>query len=301
MKNFPLFVCLIVGICACKEGRDNSGKFEKKVSASQILGNPEYLAISYGGYRKNSRDIQPTIAELKEDLRILSAMGIKLIRTYNVHLPHAANVLHAISEIKKTDEFFEMYVMLGAWIDCKNAWSSLPPDHSQESDRNEAEVSEVIRLAKYYPDIVKIIAVGNESMVHWAEAYYVEPWVILKYVNKIQELKKSGELPSDIWVTSSDNFASWGGAGSEYQNEDLNELIRSVDFLSVHTYPMHDTHYNPIFWGLKEEVGLSKDQKIELIMNKALNYAKGQYQSVKKYLRRLNVDKPSPYWGDRLG
>ena len=31
----------------------------KSLTASQILGNPKYAAISYGGYRKNSRDIQP--------------------------------------------------------------------------------------------------------------------------------------------------------------------------------------------------------------------------------------------------
>ena len=56
-------------------------------TAAEILGNPNYEAISYGGYRKISRDIQPTIAELKEDMKILHAMGIRIVRTYNVHLP----------------------------------------------------------------------------------------------------------------------------------------------------------------------------------------------------------------------
>ena len=63
-------------------------------TAAQLLGNPNYLAMSYGGYRENSREIQPTIAALKEDLKILFAMGVKIIRTYNVQtqFPHAANV-----------------------------------------------------------------------------------------------------------------------------------------------------------------------------------------------------------------
>ena len=52
----------------------------------KILGKPDYLAICYGGYRATTRQVQPTIAELKEDLKILSAMGIKLIRTYNVQV-----------------------------------------------------------------------------------------------------------------------------------------------------------------------------------------------------------------------
>ena len=47
---------------------NSSVKQQKKVNsmkASQILGNSNYLAISYGGYRTNSRDVQPTIRELK--------------------------------------------------------------------------------------------------------------------------------------------------------------------------------------------------------------------------------------------
>ncbi|RME02956.1 MAG: glycosyl hydrolase family 17, partial [Bacteroidetes bacterium] len=44
------------------------------MSARDILGKPGYLAISYGGYRDRSRDVQPTLGQLKEDLRILHAM-----------------------------------------------------------------------------------------------------------------------------------------------------------------------------------------------------------------------------------
>lgn len=88
---------------SCKNKLDSKEINTKptEVTAKDILGNPNYQTICYGGYRKNSRDIQPTIAQLKEDLLILSALNIKVIRTYNVHLPHASNVLIAISELKK--------------------------------------------------------------------------------------------------------------------------------------------------------------------------------------------------------
>ena len=110
------------------------------MTAKDILGNPEYLAISYGGYRKSTRDIQPTIEEIKEDMKILHAMHIKVLRTYNVQLPHASNILKAISELKKEYPSFEMYVMLGAWIDCHNAWTDQEPDHEVESEHNAAEI-----------------------------------------------------------------------------------------------------------------------------------------------------------------
>jgi len=283
-----ILICLLT-FFGCKENMDKT----KQISASEILGNPEYQAISYGGYRHADHDIEPTLSELKEDMRILAALGIKVLRTYKVHLPHAANVLQAIRELKSEDSDFEMYVMLGAWIDCKNAWTELEPDHQNESERNAIEIDEAVRLAKEYPDIVKVIAVGNEAMVKWATSYYVQPWVILKWVNHLQELKKSGELPTDLWITSSDNFASWGGGEDQYHVEDLNKLIKAVDFLSVHTYPMHDTHYNPLFWGVLEEEGdLTETEKIEQAMERAKTYAENQYNSVVAYMESLGVSKP---------
>lgn len=263
------------------------------LTAEQLLSKPEYLAISYGGYRTNTRDVQPTIEQLQEDLKILYAMNIRVLRTYNVRLPHAANVLKAISELKKQDPNFEMYVMLGAWIDCKNAWTDQPLNHNEESEYNEAEINRAVELANTYPDIVKIIAVGNEAMVKWATSYFVQPHIILKWVNYLQEIKKEGKLSKDVWITSSDNFASWGGGETQYHTPELNELIAAVDYLSIHTYPMHDTHYNPVFWGvLPSEKKLSNSEKLDKVMNRSLSYAVSQYDSVVSYMQTLGIKKP---------
>ena len=51
-----------------------------------LLGNPDYQAISYGSFRKLVRDSgenAPTVEEIKEDLLLLQAMGIKVLRTYH--------------------------------------------------------------------------------------------------------------------------------------------------------------------------------------------------------------------------
>lgn len=289
LLSFLLIVIATLLVFSCSQNPVRSEK-----NAAEILGNPDYQAISYGGYRENTRDIQPTIPQLKEDIKILSAMGIKMLRTYNVHLDEAANLLEAISQLTKEDAGFEMYVMLGAWIDCKNAWTDLPDRiRNEESPRNAVEIARAVELTKQYPGIVKIIAVGNEAMVHWAWDYYVEPGIILKWVNHLQNLKKTGELPETLWITSSDNFASWGGGGSEYHLEDLNQLIHAVDFISMHTYPMHDTHYNPDFWGVPEnEKNLSDIEKIDAAMLRARDYAISQYESVVAYMQSVGVNKP---------
>lgn len=283
LKNY-ITIALFMMILGCNK---------KPNTAANILGNPDYLAISYGGYRQKSRDIQPTINQLKEDMKILAAMGIKILRTYNVQLQQAPNLLKAITELKEEDPSFEMYVMLGAWIDCKNAWTDQIPNHEMESEANAAEIDRAVTLAQKYPDIVKVIAVGNEAMVHWATSYFVQPKVILKWVNHLQDLKNTGTLSKDLWITSSDDFSSWGGGDSVYHNEDLENLIKAVDYISMHTYPMHNSHYNPGFWIVPEnEFNLSEKEKIDAAMQRALQFAKNQYDSVSNYVNSLGIKKP---------
>ena len=280
-------ILILFSMIACSQEPKNTKK-----TAADILGNPEYLAISYGGYREKTRDSQPSIDEIKDDMKILSAMGIKILRTYNVQLQQATNILKAIKQLKTEDANFEMYVMLGAWIDCENAWTELAPNHDVESEQNAGEIDRAVALAKEYPDIIKVIAVGNEAMVRWAASYYVQPNVILKWVNHLQELKKKGELPANLWITSSDDFASWGGGDTSYRTKDLEQLIKAVDYVSMHTYPMHNSYYNPEFWVVPANKNDFTDaEKVDAAMLRALEFAKKQYQDVSSYVKSIDSTK----------
>lgn len=298
MKSIIQKISIVLIVLFCFSCQNNETKQEtnqnnKEVTAKDILGNQNYPAISFGGYRKNSRDIQPTVAELKEDMKIISALGIRIIRTYQTKLAHASNVLKAIKELKDEDPNFEMYVMMGAWIDCENAWTDHPNHDGENEEANAAEIKRAVDMANAYPDIVKIIAVGNEAMVKWAATYFVQANIILKWVNHLQNLKKDGQLNKDLWITSSDNFASWGGGEDVYHTAELTELIKAVDYVSLHTYPMHDTHYNPSFWGVDEsETGLSEIEQIDKAMERARDYAIAQYNQTANYIKSLGIDKP---------
>ena len=290
-------IACLVFCCSCNQPQADSegvqSKKERQVTASEILGNSEYEAISFGGYRERTREIQPTVEQLKEDMEILHAMGIRIIRTYHTERPHAANAVKAIHQLKQENPDFEMYVMLGAWMQCENARTSNPNHNAEDEEANHGEIERAVRIANEYPDIVKILAVGNEAMVKWQANYYVQPGVILKWVNYLQDLKVSGKLPADLWITSSDNFASWGGGDGEYHVDDLTKLFEAVDYVSLHTYPMHDSHYNPEFWQAPEgEEEFTKFEKIDAAMLRAKKYAMSQYQSVVDYMKSLGIDKP---------
>jgi exo-beta-1,3-glucanase (GH17 family) len=279
-----LFISLFL-LTSCGQ----SGDLNMNKSAKEFIGNPDYPAISYGGYRGKSREDQPTIEEIKEDLYIMHAQGFRVFRTYDLHHPFAENTLKAIREIKQVDNNFEMYVMLGAWIQSKDAFTEKPINSEEDYEGNKFEINEAIRLAKEYPEIVKIIAVGNEAMVHWAWGYWLPPKFILGWVKHLQGLKASGELSNDLWITSSDNFASWGGGSDDYHNDDLDELIRSVDFVSMHTYAFHDTHYNPSFWNLDAiPENTDKQDTIKQAIKRAVDYELNQFDSVKKYVHEID-------------
>lgn len=261
-------------------------------SAEEILGNPDYPAMCFGGFRELTRDSIPSVADLKEDIKILSAMGVKVLRTYNTTGDdQVVNLLRAIREQRMSDPSFEMYVMLGAWIACDVVDDQ--PVHAQGNLKlNKSEIDRAIDLTNEYPEIVKVIAVGNESMVHW-QGYHVAPNVVLRWVNLLQELKHEGKLPKDLWITSSDNFASWGGGDPVYHKPNLERLIKAVDFIAMHTYPFHDTHYNPQFWLRPDIDTLTNIEKSELAMQRAVDYAKSQYESVRNYVMQLGYpDKP---------
>ena len=286
MKNLFIISFFLIALCS------KSGDLVMSKNAKDIIGNNSYPAISYGGYRGKSREIQPSIEDIKEDLKIMFAQGFRIIRTYDLHHPFAENTLKAISELKNSDPDFEMYVMLGAWIQCKDAFKDEPIHNEEDLEGNKVEIAEAVRLAQDYQDIVKVIAVGNEAMVHWATSYHLEPKYILKWVKHLQDLKINGTINNNIYITSSDNFASWGGGSEEYHNDDLDELIRSVDYVSMHTYAFHDTYYNPVFWNQSENSeDLSKKDIIKKAIQNAVEYELSQFNSVQEYVHGIDLSK----------
>ena len=245
------------------------------MTANQILGNSDYPMIAYSGFRGNSRDTEPTIEQIKEDLQLLAGRGYKVIKTYDLQHEFASNVLKSIRELKAADENFEMYVMLGTWIECHNAWTEHKNHDRGNSEKNCAEIDAAISLASEYSDIVKIISVGNEARVHWAHWNFVQPKEILTWVKVLRTFIDSGDLDSDLWITSSDNYAAWGG-DERYQTEDLKELVNAVDYISVHVYPYITIETLP-----------ENTDIVEYTLGTAVDH----FMKVKEYLNSIGVDK----------
>ncbi|MGC9451732.1 MAG: glycosyl hydrolase family 17 [Oceanipulchritudo sp.] len=277
--------------------------------AEAMLGNAEYLAMSYSGWRTTQRadELCPTVAEIREDLLLMEAMGVRMIRTYNTQLfPQTERILAAIRELKEADAGFEMYVMLGAWIQCEGIYTEAANHAKGDAELNGREIARAIELAEQYPDIVKIIAVGNEAMVTW-QPHHVAPAIIHKWVKVLQEAREAGRLASDLWITTSDNWAALGGEES-YRNDDLLALLRALDYVSLHTYAFHDTYYYPTFqWAIRpaqagadpaEEVRqahpraeLPVPEEKARAVERAVAHQKAQVAAVRAYFRENGIEK----------
>ena len=96
---FSLVGYMLTSCIPFRTVQHDSTSVNKSNTAANILGNTNYPAICYGGYRTLTRDSQPDIHQVKEDMIILNAMGIKLLRTYNTQYAEVETVLQAIQEL----------------------------------------------------------------------------------------------------------------------------------------------------------------------------------------------------------
>lgn len=189
-----------------------------------LMAIPLGSAICYSGYRDGQQPGVnfPSYQEVKEDLLIVKKHW-QYIRLYSCDL-HSKTVLDVIK-----NEKIPLKAMLGAYITAEEnnpncPWGGVHSDSELSSNRqkNSEEISELIRLANQYPDIVFSLSVGNEACVEWTD-HLVPVDRVVQYVKRVQ---KEAQQP----VTFCENYAPW--------LDKLEPLAKVVDFISIHTYPV---------------------------------------------------------------
>ncbi len=191
----------------------------------------EVLAVAYSGFREGQHPdrgngaVNPSDAEILEDLEILVHHGFRLIRMYD----SGENTAATLSLIRKHE--IPIKVLLGIWLDAEISnhegcpWLDEPiPEAKLEANKgkNAREISRGIRLANEYDDIVVAVNVGNEALVDWND--HMVP--LDRVVEYVRYVKASIEQP----VTVADNYEWWMRDGAP--------LAAEVDFIGLHAYPV---------------------------------------------------------------
>jgi exo-beta-1,3-glucanase (GH17 family) len=186
---------------------------------------PTGRAICYSGYRHGQspdQRIYPTLAEIREDLRLLQPHW-PLLRLYDCSA-HAERVLEVIRS-----DGLPFKVMLGAYLGAEMnnfgcPWGGTFDEAQLEASiaENEAEVGRLIALANANPDIVFSVAVGNEATVDWTD-HFVPVHRMIEHVRRVRQAVKQP-------VTFCENYVPW--------QHKLRDLVAELDFISLHTYPV---------------------------------------------------------------
>lgn len=228
-KSFVLMMTVLL-VAACG-ARPEPGPEEAFFQPSEALVLGRGDAISYSGFREGQHPdrgdgaVNPSDAEIREDLTILVDHGIALIRLYD----SGENSVTTLELIREHE--LPIKVLLGAWLKAEISnhegcpWLDEPiPEATLQANviDNEAELSRLIALANDYRDVVVAVNVGNEALVDWND-HMVSLESVIAYVRRV---KAAIDQP----VTVADNFRWWV--------EDGAPLAAEVDFIGVHSYPI---------------------------------------------------------------
>jgi len=234
-----LGIILLTGLLVCNNRSNTSEKSmaETKIKKDSLTQNPADLllgtakAVCYSGFRTGQHPdrgegaVNPSYAEILEDLKLISNMGFSLIRIYDSG-ENSELILQVIQENN-----LNIKVLLGIWLQAELsnhltcAWLTEPiPDDQLAANRklNLREINRGIQLAKTFDTIVVAVNVGNEALVDWND-HKVDTDTIISYVKRV---KKAINQP----VTVADNYKWWADHGQK--------LARVVDFMSLHVYPI---------------------------------------------------------------
>ncbi len=182
-------------------------------------------SLSYSPKKGFNRKELLSENEIRNDLKILSQYTQKL-RLYSIE--DAKQVVPIAKE-------FSFKVDLGFWI-------------GRDKEANRQEIEEGLKIVKNYPREISTVIVGNETILR-ADVTIDE---LIEYIKEVK--KRTYKLVStaetwDAWLSKNNN---------KYPKEKIKELVKSVNFLTIHVLPYWE------FSSAEQTVNYVKERHFEL-------------------------------------
>jgi len=245
-------------------------------------------AAAYGPYRTADRATEMLTvtdeqmkARIKEDMDLLVAGGIGMIRLFNSSENEAARILRVISANK-----IDMKVMLGVWINSFEYDAALSPSARAAIDASNAdEIGRGVALANSYPGIVVAVSVGNETLDNWDSNPQLSTSQLAKYIKTVRD-----QITQP--VTTDDNYGVYAGNLPHHPAANqMSEVLAQIDFASIHSYPILDTIYSDFGdtdpwpdWDWQQMKVTNPGRRAAAMMDAAINKTKQDYERARAYL-----------------
>ncbi|MGK0305092.1 MAG: exo-beta-1,3-glucanase (GH17 family) [Gammaproteobacteria bacterium] len=173
------------------------------------------IGISYGSYRDGESPGKKSVSSEKDILQDMLLLTADNDVSWNLIRMYAADAAseQVLKTIKKHN--LPVKVMQGAWL-----------SSTQTDEENQQQISDVIRLANEYKDIVVTVNLGNEIFVDWS-AHKLEKSDYPKYLGWVKRVKTETEVP----VTLADDYNFWNKPWSQ-------EIAQALDYIVLHAYAM---------------------------------------------------------------
>lgn len=233
-------------------------------------------AVAYSPFRSANRDTETiTDAMVKQDLDLLVQAGIGAIRLFDSSEKVAFRTLRLIRANN-----MDIKVMLGMYVNSFE-YETNAAKRAAVVAFNEDEMARGVALANSYPDIISAVSVGNETMVTWS-AVPISTGTMAGYLKRVRDQIQQP-------ITTDDNWAFYAGQGRNAA-EQANDVLRQLDFASIHTYSHEDAFYsNPNDTDLNpdwdwQQLGVT-DQTLRAaaMMNAAIGKTKADYAAVREF------------------
>jgi len=239
-------------------------------------------AAAYGPYRTADKATEVlTDARIKQDMDLLVAAGIGLIRTFNSSENEAVRILRVI-----TTNNIDMKVMLGIWINSFEYDTTLTPSARAAIEASNAEeIARGVALANSYPSIVVAVSVANETLDNWGSNPQISTSQLAKYIKTVRD-----QITQP--VTTDDNYAVYAGNQPHHPAANqVSEVLAQIDFASIHSYPILDTMYSNFNdsdpwpdWNWQQMAVTDPSLRAAAMMDAAINKTKLDFARARTYL-----------------
>ena len=268
-----LLTCIAVGVLvSCGGGGTTTDNGVMQTGVRTLAADfSTRIAVNYEPYRTSNRATETiTDANVLQDLQLMSAAGIGLIRLFDSSDEIASRTLRLIQA-----NGLNIKVQLGAYMNTFEYWNFSAAQQATIQAANNDELARCVALANSYPNIVEAVSVGNETMVGWS----IVPISTKQMAAYLKTVRSQIAQP----ITTDDDWGFYSNTNLHHAAANTTaDVFAQIDFASMHTYASTGVLYDLFDW--RQQGVAAGSSRAAAMMTAAMGKTQSDYNAVRSWL-----------------